>query len=63
VRAPVILFTDSVFFLAALVNVIGLYFLAKVVRREFSKYWDKLHAGEIKKISETRGSPSIPTAR
>jgi len=60
--APVILFTDSVFFLAALVNVSGLYFLAKVVRREFSKYWDKLHAGEIEKISETRGSPSIPTA-
>lgn len=59
---PVILFTDSVFFLAALVNVIGLYFLAKVVRREFAEYWSGLRAGEIEKVSEGRRLPRIPTS-
>ena len=49
--APVVLFTDSVFFLLALANVIGLYFLAKVVRREFSDYWGQLQAGEIEQLA------------
>lgn len=47
---PVILFTDSVFFLLAVCNVIGLYFLAPVVRREFSSYWTKLHAKEFPRV-------------
>ncbi|GAB2978385.1 alanine/glycine:cation symporter family protein [Streptomyces pseudoechinosporeus] len=58
---PVILFADSVFFLLALVNVIGLYFLAKVVRREFTTYWNDLHSGDIREvggISETGGRVS-----
>ncbi len=46
--APVILFADSVFFLLALCNIIGLYFLAKVARREFRSYWKSLKAGEFK---------------
>jgi AGCS family alanine or glycine:cation symporter len=50
--APVVLFTDSVFFLLALANVLGLYFLAKVVRREFSQYWSQLQAGEIPQVAE-----------
>lgn len=47
---PVILFADSVFFLLALFNVIGLYFLAKVIRREFHDYWRKLHTGEVQMV-------------
>lgn len=47
---PVVLFADSVFFLLALCNVIGLYFLAKVIRREFLDYWRQLHAGEFEVI-------------
>lgn len=47
---PVVLFTDSVFFLLALANVLGLYFLAKVVRREFTEYWRQLHEGEIVEV-------------
>ncbi|PMR67142.1 alanine glycine permease [Halomonas heilongjiangensis] len=52
--APVILFADSVFFLLALCNIIGLYFLAKVVRREFHSYWTKLKAGEFKIVKNDR---------
>ncbi|MFI6576193.1 alanine/glycine:cation symporter family protein [Nocardiopsis sp. NPDC050513] len=44
---PVILFADSIFFVLAMFNVVGLYFLAKVVRREFSRYWEGLRAGEF----------------
>lgn len=46
----VVLFADSVFFLLALCNVIGLYFLARVIRREFTDYWRQLHAGEFEEI-------------
>ncbi len=56
--APVILFADSVFFLLALCNIIGLYFLAKVVRREFNSYWANLHAGEFK-IIKSGHHPSV----
>ncbi|MGW0824753.1 alanine/glycine:cation symporter family protein [Streptomyces sp. NPDC002845] len=53
---PVILFADSIFFLLALVNVIGLYFLAKMVRREFRKYWGELQAGEYEMVRAPRKS-------
>ena len=45
--APVILFTDSLFFLLGLCNVLGLYFLARVIRREFTSYTDDLRTGRI----------------
>jgi AGCS family alanine or glycine:cation symporter len=48
---PVILFADSAFFLLALFNVVGLYFLAKVIRREIVEYWRQLHNGEIQEVS------------
>lgn len=48
----VILFTDSVFFLLALVNIIGLYLLSGVIRREFAAYWTALKDGEIQPLSE-----------
>lgn len=47
---PVILFADSLLFLLALCNVLGLYFLATVIRREFSQYWTALHAREFAEI-------------
>lgn len=47
---PVILFADSLLFLLALCNVLGLYFLAKVIRKEFSDYWTGLHDGDFAEI-------------
>ncbi|MEV0946807.1 alanine/glycine:cation symporter family protein [Rhodococcus sp. NPDC049939] len=47
----VILFADSIFFLMAVSNVIGLYFLARVIRPEFVQYWAKLKAGEFDRVS------------
>lgn len=58
---PIILFADSAFFLLALCNVIGLYFLAAVVRREFDTYWAGLKAGEFKIVKRSR--TSIPKRR
>ena len=55
---PVILFADSIFFLLALFNVIGLYFLAKVIRREFIDYWTKLQAGEFEMVGRNRETRS-----
>ena len=37
-------------FLLALCNVLGLYFLAKVIRKEFSDYWTGLHDGDFAEI-------------
>lgn len=48
---PVIVFTDSVFFLPAICNGIGLYLLAKVIRGDFDDYWQKLHAGDFKRVA------------
>lgn len=36
---PVISFADSMFFLMSVFNVVGLYFMAKLIRREFLDYW------------------------
>ncbi|WP_051297978.1 alanine/glycine:cation symporter family protein [Brevibacterium album] len=49
---PVIVFTDSVFFLPAVCNGIGLYLLARVIRREFRGYWHSLRAGEFETVEE-----------
>lgn len=48
---PVIVFTDSVFFLPAICNGIGLYLLAAMVRGDFRDYWQKLHAGEFERVA------------
>jgi AGCS family alanine or glycine:cation symporter len=48
---PIIVFTDSVFFLPAICNGIGLYLLAKVIRGDFRDYWQKLHAGEFERVA------------
>ena len=47
---PVIDFSDSMIFIMALPNVIGLYFLMPVVKREVQKYQAKLANGEIRKL-------------
>lgn len=43
---PVILLADSLVFALGLVNVIGLYFLAKVIRAEVVGYWTHLKNGD-----------------
>ncbi|MGH3517059.1 MAG: alanine:cation symporter family protein, partial [Haloechinothrix sp.] len=43
----VLAFTDAVLFLLALVNVIGLYLLAPVVKRELVSYLRKVRSGEL----------------
>ncbi len=47
---PVIDFSDSMIFAMAIPNVIGLYMLLPVVRRELVQYQAKLASGEIKRF-------------
>lgn len=46
---PVIDFSDAAIFAMAVVNIIGLYVLMPVVKRELDSYWSRLKSGEIKK--------------
>lgn len=43
----VVALADSLLFTMAVFNIIGLYFLAPVVRREFDAYWKRYKAGEF----------------
>lgn len=45
-------FADAVYFLMAVPNVIGLYLLAPVVRRELNSYMSRLKSGKIRSIRE-----------
>ena len=47
---PVIDFSDAAIFAMAVVNIIGLYFLMPVVKRELNSYLSRLQTGEIKKF-------------
>ena len=47
---PVIDFSDAAIFAMAVVNVLGLYFLMPIVKRELTNYSAKMRAGEIKKF-------------
>ena len=47
---PVVDFSDSAIFAMAVANIIGLYILLPVVKRELASYWQRLNAGEIKKF-------------
>ncbi len=51
---PVIDFSDSMIFLMAIPNVIGLYMLMPVVRDEVVQYWQKIDSGEIRKVGKVR---------
>ncbi|WP_299787222.1 alanine/glycine:cation symporter family protein [uncultured Marivita sp.] len=48
---PVIDFSDAAIFAMAVVNIIGLYVLMPIVRRELNSYWSRLKSGEIKKYT------------
>jgi alanine or glycine:cation symporter, AGCS family len=50
----VLAFADAVLFLLALFNIIGLYLLAPVVKREVVEYQRKRHSGEVRRIEKVR---------
>ena len=45
---PVIDFSDAAIFAMAVVNILALYFLMKLVRKELKSYSERLASGEIK---------------
>ncbi len=49
----VIDFSDSMIFAMAIANIIGLYVLAPIVKRELDSYWSRLKSGELKKYRTT----------
>ena len=48
---PVIDFSDAAIFAMAVVNIIALYFLMPIVKRELNSYLSRLKSGEIKKFT------------
>jgi len=50
---PVIDFSDSMIFAMAIANIIGLYVLAPVIKRELDSYWSRLKQGELKRYRTT----------
>ncbi|MFW8594374.1 alanine/glycine:cation symporter family protein [Cribrihabitans neustonicus] len=48
---PVIDFSDAAIFAMAVVNIIALYFLMPIVKRELDSYMSRLRTGEIKKFT------------
>ena len=48
-------FTDAVLFLLALFNIIGLYIMIPVVKRELAAYKAKIRSGEVRKVDEKTG--------
>ncbi|WP_151703641.1 alanine/glycine:cation symporter family protein [Nitrincola alkalilacustris] len=49
---PVIDFSDSMLFAMAIPNIIGLYLLMPVVKRELNAYWAKIDSGEIQRVDK-----------
>lgn len=47
---PILDISDALVFLICVPNILGLYFLAPIVKREMQKYQAKLESGEIKKF-------------
>ena len=45
-------FADAIYFMMAVPNVIGMYLLAPVVKREMKSYFERLRRGEIKSLRE-----------
>ena len=48
---PVVDFSDSAIFAMAIVNIIALYILFPLVKKELDSYWSRLKSGEIKKYA------------
>ena len=47
----VIDFSDAMIFAMAFPNILGLYFLLPVVKKELNEYWADLQAGQLKKFN------------
>jgi AGCS family alanine or glycine:cation symporter len=47
---PLLDISDALVFLICVPNILGLYFLAPVVRAEMNSYLARLESGEIKKF-------------
>jgi AGCS family alanine or glycine:cation symporter len=45
-------FSDAMFFTMALINIVGLYILAPVVKREYATYWAKVKSGQIRPYAD-----------
>lgn len=54
--STVIQFSDSVFFLVAIPNILGLYLLLGPLKREIQSYRDKLDEGRVKDVPEIERS-------
>jgi AGCS family alanine or glycine:cation symporter len=50
---PVVDLSDSAIFAMAIANIIGLYILFPVVKRELGSYWSRLQAGQLKRYRST----------
>ena len=48
---PVVDFSDSAIFAMAVANIVGLYILFPVVKKDLDSYWSRLKSGEIKKYT------------
>jgi AGCS family alanine or glycine:cation symporter len=48
----VINFSDSAIFLMSIPNIIGLYLLAKVIRKEIHSYYERVQSGEVKQVAD-----------
>jgi AGCS family alanine or glycine:cation symporter len=47
---PLLDISDAFVFLICVPNILGLYFLAPIVRREMDSYMDRLKTGKIKRF-------------
>ena len=47
---PILDISDALVFLICVPNILGLYFLAPVVKREMNSYFGRIESGEIKKF-------------
>jgi AGCS family alanine or glycine:cation symporter len=50
---PILDISDALVFLICVPNILGLYFLAPIVRREMDSYFARIKSGEIKKYKHT----------
>ncbi len=46
---PILDISDALVFLICVPNILGLYLLAPIVKKEMNSYFDRLKSGEIKK--------------
>ena len=47
---PILDISDALVFLICVPNILGLYFLAPIVKKEMNSYFDRIKSGEIKKF-------------